>query len=1190
MDADVFNSLFGLEDLGLMAMKHGELFLAMVSSLPLPLDPETFVAKSILAGPAPSGRFPAKAGDDPAAEDAGAAGGGDGAEEARELSRRARECAIGKSMAYDLSIQVASRLSAAARRGDGESLRLLLGAVADISLSGGWADFTAISYALDSVPDGPGHSEELACALACFAARSIANGDAADEADRILRRAVELEGFAGMADPSLPFLALSLRAGFSGTPPYGPGASSGGALANALALVPRLPSPELAEALPAFALDMASECLFSLSEMEEGEARGLPGSGTFMLAWEAAKLSCAFQDDPRGAAGAALDCFARLAGSGGLSPMADPFSPTAMLAANAFGSFFKHLDGEGALKAVKAAAPPRSKGDLGPWAFYLLFNRLPQEVFQAAVMRAAADGLFGDSIALVHAVCLAGIIHGGGSRSLASFADEAEAIRRMAGTPESPGPLGARVAAGFIAFDLAGRAREGQEAAFAALAALLPEGGREEAPGGGREEAGGSSGRGGERGAEAALMCHFACASALVVASRALAASRWEKANAAPDAGGEEAPGSGKQYPSRLERETDKDVMRRLVSLVPDRALDDNAFSSWFLPNAALLAMDPRAECWDDGVLAGALAGRLGSRESLTVEASTLDVASAWVTLAVYPSENQDAFRAVLAEAKRALAGPVPHEIRSLLVEAVLAGFLEENLPAEMEEFFLDNALMLVGYLSQGEPSAIDGPSVGMFPGPKNRVQVSWPATPDLFREYLDARSGAADGAEAPGPEAAYGAHGRSGGAPGEAASQPQAEPPVSGRAGEGAVQDGPPAPEGGPPAPAELGSLPDTEQVRAALNMLEVADAVEEAEAAEEDYEYGEFGEGGLGGAEYEDGGGAEYEDGEDAEYEDGEDAEYEDGEDAEYEDAEDGEDAEYEDAEDGEDAEDAEDESAEYEDEEDGDAEHGDGGGEGVLPPRGDQLQLSGPGEGAPDEGDAEPAPPSRTEELRAAGEAIIQSQLLIAAFNRERAASKHEGGGFGGWLARYCMERRGAPPAAGPRPGGETPETRRAPDAQGAPGPRGAPDAGVPSGAHGDGPAAMTIAEARPSVYGTYALCLATNGRYELALDLLLRDPSPGLKPDVKALALLKTVSGMAKLARPGRALPALRLLEKFEGSGVDADSLTRARTLLYAALRRPKKKKSGGAKQAGKRRGGKAGAGKGKGGKGGGGKRR
>ncbi|MDR1035019.1 MAG: hypothetical protein LBT40_00140 [Deltaproteobacteria bacterium] len=666
-----------------------------------------------------------------------------GSEDEREVSAISRLAAMEHSSPappVDIGDRIAALLSAAAGRGDEAAVRRLLAAAGDLLVSEYWFSPASLMQTLDGLGDGPGHSQELVCALSCAAIWCLNISKGAKEADMYLGRAWSLSGFSEMEDPLLPFAALTSRMTLPLAPAYGPGAEAeeGGAIVNALAVACRLRDPVLATFLPFRLLSPSPvgwpEIVWPKMRKHGSMDLELPDSAAFRVVWEAARLALKFSHGEFGSGEAAYSALKSLEKSGDIRAFAAFEGPAAAAladAAKALGKMLGELDGKGTAMAVAFAVPFLASGQISFRAFNLLFNFARQAnpaEFQGAVMRAVASGLFGTGSAMVLALTNAALISSKRGRRLSSFSRDAATIRNMAGSPDSPGPFAARIAAAFIECELAGRTSWDGQRPFAALARLCrsgadPDGGTEASP---PEEVGLEKGKPGGGSRHLAL---YAYAAALVTAS-------W----------GEDERASAVFGPGTF---GDNGKIRELLLLLPEDAFRDKTFVESILPGACYVAMFPGGFALgggDSGLMAGACAPGPDSPVPRLVQTVTPTAVSAWGLVAdcrePHPDRlsrrepdpysfslrepDPDRFSQMQRELLPCLDGPLPLRLRTELVKAVLWGLAFRKLPDEMERFFLANSLMLVRDFPEGQDPGkdrLDGDLLEFSYG-----TASWPA------------------------------------------------------------------------------------------------------------------------------------------------------------------------------------------------------------------------------------------------------------------------------------------------------------------------------------------------------------------------------------------------------------------------------------------------------------------------------
>jgi hypothetical protein len=698
MNREMYETITGRSQFLDFRTVRSEGFLSFAHSLGMPRQAPDFDGLDKLTHPA-SSSFPDR-------RDLDGSGpgrsGGTWTEDEREVCSVARLAAMtmcSPRPPAELGDRTAALISAAAGRGDEAAVRRLLAAAGDLMVSVHWFRPACLMQALDALDDEPGHSQELACALSCAALWCMFNMCSVKEADRHLGRAWSLSGFSELEDPLLPFAALVRRMTQPLPPPYGPGAEAekGGAFVNALAVARRLRDPELAAFLPARLL--ASPHLIhqagisSMMKKARTMASELPDSAAFRVVWEAARLSPDFNESPSEAGEPAFRALKSLTKSGDIRALA-AFDGTAAVplaqAVSAFGEMLGELEDDGTARAVAFAAPLLAQGQISYGAFSLLFN-LARQVnpteFQGAVMRAVARGSFGTGTVMMLALTNAALVHWEESRRLSSFKSDADTIRRMAGSPDSPGPFAARIAARFFDCELAGRTSRGERKAFAALARLCRSGAGLD----GEWETDQPLDAGREKdllgfGAPRHLALHAYAA--------ALATASWGEDKRTGEAYG------------------DIDRIRDLLQLLPEDAFLDKTFVESILPGACYVAMFPGTFSFgsggDNGLMAGACSPGPDSPVPWLIQTATLRAVRAWSFLADHRELDPDNFRELYKEALPCLEGPLPRGLRIELVKAVLWGLACMRLPDEMERFFLANSLMLVRDFPEGQEPGDD--------------------------------------------------------------------------------------------------------------------------------------------------------------------------------------------------------------------------------------------------------------------------------------------------------------------------------------------------------------------------------------------------------------------------------------------------------------------------------------------------
>lgn len=652
--------------------------------------------------------------------------GGPDAESARRLYLRARACCLASDLGSPdrgLPEELARSISGSPDRP--EALRWLLCAAALAERAAPARGRADIPGALLGLPPDEAYAGELLAALAsssmkCYRDTDYVRGE--ELLARAFARGVPAPG-AGPADPLLSFGSLLIRSAYFDSPDYGPGAAMpeyAGGLANCLAFVPALPDPHCAALLPVHirsALADSKDKGRWLKGMRLAAGRGLPEGSPFRLAWDVLTADFSLPPCPAGRSGPGtdfLDFLSKTAAAGLLGAFGETTGPALSAMVNVADFFAKRilaLDADGIESAVRILAPLRASGELRPWAFnefiHIPMNRRSTDV-QRAVMRAAADGLFGCGDALVHAVTNASVARsplaaGPGEGPPAPLTGHAAAANELLLRAASDSaPYGTRLAAAVVKVSGAAGKAAVQAEAIRALASLSPD--LPEPPhyqdfpaASGRRAAGRSRGRGGPARTlgEARTLHLYAFATALILAC-------W----------GRDDPGHER--------------LAGLLKHLPERSRIDPVFLDTILPGACNLAMGgPIGIVGGLGMITAALseeaglpAGRVGLR--------ALNALGMCLSLHSIPFPIPALLESLRGAALRHLAGPLPPDLRSALVTSLMIAHARMGLDEEAEYIFLDNALMLLpaqGATPPGVPRRGSGEGI---PGDPGR-DVSWP-------------------------------------------------------------------------------------------------------------------------------------------------------------------------------------------------------------------------------------------------------------------------------------------------------------------------------------------------------------------------------------------------------------------------------------------------------------------------------
>jgi hypothetical protein len=515
---------------------------------------------------------------------------------------------------------------------------------------------------LHEVPGDPELVGLLSHALSCAAVWLLSGDAKTSDADRVMDRAFMLPGFGSLNDARPPFAALICRLARKDGVSFGPGSGlpgRQGTIANLNSLVPRLPVPVDACYLTSFVSAYFKSFNFLPKDMEE-MARGFgvwgpPNLPLFKLAWEALTLRVSVSAGSPGAASAALKRLEELAPSGALAPLASvrgsvaesTLSPSSRISSD-LGTALGAIGPEDVWKAVAALAPLLAGAEISAPGFTALMGPLslarPLE-FQAAMMKAAGEGLFGDGLPALHAVVTAGLTPFRSARRLSSYGKAVSALKdRAAG---SAGGSGADFGAGGSALDLCLAFVAAEEAArspgdptpeFKALARLRPGGVNAEA-------------------------FDWTCAAALVSAS-------WGPAGGRPSPQGGAMPG-----PDPL-------VLGLLETVFPEPSLKAPALGE-IVRNACCYAMAAAMEpvsgrLAKDGLSdSGALATAFMRDKSAFAELPEIAEAGALAAVmhmgAARPFDKES-FRATMQFSCRCLSRQLPLGLRSRLVHACIQG------------------------------------------------------------------------------------------------------------------------------------------------------------------------------------------------------------------------------------------------------------------------------------------------------------------------------------------------------------------------------------------------------------------------------------------------------------------------------------------------------------------------------------
>ncbi|MDR1314971.1 MAG: hypothetical protein LBQ12_15090 [Deltaproteobacteria bacterium] len=349
---------------------------------------------------------------------------------------------------------------------------------------------------LNEVPGDPELAGLLSHALSCAAVWLLSGGAKTSDADRVMDRAVKLPGFETLDDARPPFAALICRLTRKEGVSFGPGSvlpGRKGTIANLNSLAARLPVAADACFLTSYLSAYFKIFNFLPKDMEE-MARGFGGSGfpnlpLFKLAWEALTLRVSVSAGSPGAASAALARVEELASSGALAPLASArrsvaestLSPSSRISAD-LGTALGALGPEDVWRAVAALAPLLAGAEISAPAFSALLGPLslarPLE-FQAAMMKAAGEGLFGDGLPALHAVVAAGLTPFRSARRLSSYGEAVSALKDRAagsaggsGADFGPGGSALELCLAFVAAEESARSPGDPTPEFKALADL----------------------------------------------------------------------------------------------------------------------------------------------------------------------------------------------------------------------------------------------------------------------------------------------------------------------------------------------------------------------------------------------------------------------------------------------------------------------------------------------------------------------------------------------------------------------------------------------------------------------------------------------------------------------------------------------------------------------------------------------
>ncbi|MDR1081497.1 MAG: hypothetical protein LBQ79_11200 [Deltaproteobacteria bacterium] len=758
MDYGLYKNLCATDELSRYLEKRSAAFFAMDFQGPSPLyprDPFTGLTMRDLFESIQRNWDPSAAEDDPQP-----------LAEAKALFRRTRLVVTEPPEIMDdqLAEDLTARFDASVASQSEEVVRWLLMSVSNLAASGVDYDMRPCFAGLDFVKDRSGYTEELCGALSFAAMWSVRSRARPSEVDRHLARAFGLGGFSSVKDVRPLFLALTVRLSYPTAPRYGPGSGMSGragTLRNAISLAPRLPDPDFACFPAGYLLDDPK--LFSLSRDDLRCAlgpSGLPDIPSLKLAWGALDAFIPFAAgigtgaSPPSSEG--LATFERLGEEDALSPFRGgrTVSQTAVMrAALAFGRIFENLDPDGGERAVRLVAPLLASGRVSGWAFQSLFSRYrcaSPAAFQGSVMRAVADGLFGDGDALVQAVVAAALLSGNGAVRLATFEREVKAIRRM-GSSRKNGPLSVRLAVSFFEAEAEARENLRPDDAFARLAALYPPakagpeakrlflvvycaalvaaswgpGGKEADQGSGTHDTGGRGSWGKESGdADGDSAGGVGGGGGTGLGNPEGAARAGTGEERAREAFAAYASWQKKVYWAGGEARRRR--LARLVRLCPEEALQDAEFLEHILPAAIYTAMRGVGGITDSGSLAAACnLNTSGIRPHVQIRGTLAVLARS--DLGAFPPPMIDRrFRFFLNAVRDCLKGALPPPQRAALISTALAGFAYRGLVGPMEGFFLANSLMLVPAAEEGESRCEDDGEC--LPGePMRRVSLPAP-------------------------------------------------------------------------------------------------------------------------------------------------------------------------------------------------------------------------------------------------------------------------------------------------------------------------------------------------------------------------------------------------------------------------------------------------------------------------------
>ncbi|MDR1314363.1 MAG: hypothetical protein LBQ12_11890 [Deltaproteobacteria bacterium] len=543
--------------------------------------------------------------------------------------------------------------------------------------------FDSCASALELVPVLPGMKDELAAALSFAGAWYVKEGRGLKVLDRFFEKGWRLVVEEG-ADAFLPLVAHVVRTQVSAAPRFGPGRGLGGpagTLANGIELVRKLAVADFGCGFVLMFLSSVESKRLPPSDIRRvaAGAGSLPDRPSFRLAWQLLECwssrTCVWDGEQGLPPEEGLELMRMVTEGPGAAVLAlrdGPALPVLTSLVARWGWLASLMDREGMAIAVKAVAELRASGAAAPWAFSALFHKtaiVQPSAFRAAVIKAAAEGFFGDGPALVQAVAHALFTPAPKRPAATDFPEECDRIALRASRPGAP--LGVRLAAGMLDCEFESQEGGEHEKAFKALAALCPEGPVAD---------GALSPAGGGKPAQPPEADPWRLS--LYAYSAALVAAAWG-------------------FPGRR-LDGDNTGIPALLRLLPKRAFEDPAFLDKMLPGAAhapsvgrgMDQMGPLSLLFSSDPVFDA-----GFPQTEQVMGNA---ACAALMAAICGDPDVQGFIPLAELAFRCLERTLPPKIRSWLVVAITMNLGRLGLVDRMEAFFLDNALMLVREPAEG--------------------------------------------------------------------------------------------------------------------------------------------------------------------------------------------------------------------------------------------------------------------------------------------------------------------------------------------------------------------------------------------------------------------------------------------------------------------------------------------------------